>query len=79
MTLNDFLMVYGDVRYEGDPETDYFHGNHFISIKGYCEETCQQFVMTANWYNTIKNKAIKRWQTIGGGIYPVEICIELER
>ena len=78
MTLNDILTRYGDVRHTGDPETDHFFGNDLISIDGFCEEYHQEDVMTSDWYNAIMNKTIKRWQTIGGGMYPVEICIELD-
>lgn len=73
MTLHDFLIHYGDV-YE---EECFYGGNDCISIHGYCEEWSQESVMTSEWYQNIKNKAIKKWQTIGGWMYRVEICITL--
>lgn len=73
MTLHDFLNSYGDV----DENENFYGGNHCISIDGYCEECDQREVMMAKWYNAIKNKHIKRWQTIGGGAYKIEICIDL--
>ncbi len=66
MLLDEFISTYG----EG-------YGNDLISIKGFCEEWSQEDVMSAKWYEGIKERTIKRWQTIGGGVYPVEICIEL--
>lgn len=33
--------------------------------------------MTVSWYKAIRNNKIKRWQTISGDIYKVEICIIL--
>ena len=67
MILNEFIKTYG-----------LGCGNDLISIKGYCEEYVQDDVISADWYDKIKYKQIKRWQTIGGGMYPVEICIELD-
>lgn len=67
MILNEFIKTYG-----------LGCGNDLISIKGYCEEYCQDDVISAEWYDKIKYKVIKRWQTIGGGMYPVEICIQLD-
>lgn len=71
MTLYEFIRTYG----EGDGEG---YGNDLISIEGYCEEYMQDEVISAEWYDKIKYKVIKRWQTIGGGMYPVEICIQLD-
>ena len=71
MTLYEFIRTYG----EGDGEG---YGNNLISIEGYCEEYMQDEVISAEWYDKIKYKVIKRWQTIGGGMYPVEICIQLD-
>lgn len=67
MTLYEFISTYGNG-----------YGNDLISIKGYCEEYRQDDVISAEWYDKIKYKVIKRWQTIGGGMYPVEICIQLD-
>lgn len=67
MILNEFIKTYG-----------LGCGNDLISIEGYCEEYCQDDVISATWYDKIKYKVVKRWQTIGGGMYPIEICIELD-
>ena len=64
MTLHDFLSSYG--------------GNNCISIDGYCEEWSHESVMSAEWYEEIKDRTIGCWQTIGGGMYKVEICITLK-
>lgn len=74
MTLHNFLSTYGDI----DAEESFYGGNNCISIDGYCEEVSQEEIMTSDWYAEIKNKKIKRWQTIGGGMYEVEICITLD-
>lgn len=73
MTLHEFLITCGDV----DEEERFYGGNNCISIDGYCEELNQESVMTSKWYEKIKYKTIKKWQTIGGGIYKVEIYITL--
>ena len=67
MTLYEFISIYG----EG-------YGDDIISIEGYCEEWMQDDVISAEWYDKIKDKVIKRCQTTGGGMYPVEICIQLD-
>ena len=63
MTLSNFVNTYG--------------GNDLISIDKYCEECTKNEVLTSNWYKEIKGRTIESWQTIGGGIYPVEVCISL--
>ena len=63
MTLSNFVNTYG--------------GNDLISIDEYCEEYTKDEVLSANWYKEIKGRTIEMWQTIGGGIYPVELCISL--
>lgn len=74
MTLGNFLNTYG----ETDKKDGFYGGNHCISIKGYCEELSQEEIMVSNWYREIRKKSIKQWQTIGGGIYKVEIYITLK-
>lgn len=74
MKLHDFLITYGGI----DKEEGFYGGNDCISIDGYCEEWSQESVMTAEWYEEIKDRTIGRWQTIGGGMYKVEICITLK-
>lgn len=74
MTLHDFLSTYGEV-YE---EENFYGGNDCISIGKYCEELSHEEVMTADWYKDIKNREIKTWQTIGGGMEKIEIWIDLK-
>lgn len=74
MTLSNFLNTYGDI----DRANNFFGGNNCISIEGYCEECSQEEVMTSSWWKEIRNRTVKRWQTIGGGMYKVEICITLK-
>lgn len=74
MTLHEFLSMYGDTYHE----EKIYDGNDCISIDGYCKEWSQEEVMTFGWYEEIKDKTIKRWQTIGGGMYKTEICIFLD-
>lgn len=66
MLLGEFISTYGDG-----------YGNDLISIEGFCEEYSQEDVITAEWYESIRERTIKRWQTIGGDVNPVEICVEL--
>lgn len=74
MTLHEFLSIYGDTCHKDQ----IYDGNDYISIDRYCEEWKQEEVMTSEWYGEIKDKPIRKWQTIGGGIYETEICIFLD-
>lgn len=65
MTLQNFLR-----RYDGDDA---------VSIKGYCEEWRKEEVLTADWYKKIRRMSIDRWLILGGGMYKIEIWIELEQ
>lgn len=76
MTVQEFLQNYG--------------GNECVSIEGYCEEnewelsddnpnhykpTC---IAEEPWWNEVKDREIKEWNIIGGGMYKVELWIDLE-
>lgn len=52
-----------------------------FSILPYCEEYgCGiDDLMEEPWYEKIKNMEVKRVVTIGGGMYKVETCIELQK
>jgi len=51
-----------------------------FSILPYCEEYGDGLdsLKEESWYSEIKDRTVKRIATIGGGIYEVETCIELE-
>lgn len=74
MTLSNFLNTYGEVN----RTNNFFGENDCISIDGYCEECSQEEILTSAWWKEISNRIVKRWQTIGGGCYKVEICITLK-
>ena len=75
MTLDDMLKIYG---YKNNYEECEYYGNDVISIDGFCEEMSQTDIIKSSWYNDIKDRKIAWWQTIGGGMYKVEITIVLE-
>ncbi|MCM1506181.1 MAG: hypothetical protein NC177_03460 [Ruminococcus flavefaciens] len=66
MLLGEFMSTYG----EGE-------GNDLISIENFFGSCSQEEIMTSEVYESIKGRTIKSWQTIGGGAYPVEICVFL--
>ena len=55
-------------------------GTTCFSILPYCEEYGEglEELKKEPWYAEIKNRKVKRIVTIGGGMYKVETCIELE-
>lgn len=81
MTLEEFLLKYG--------------GNGCVSIEGYCEEASYDYYTEVDednpnhykptciakepWWNEVKDREIKRWNIIGGGMYKVELWIDLEK
>ena len=44
----------------------------------YCEEEEQETFMESGTYQKISDYTVKRFCVIGGGMYPVELCIEVE-
>lgn len=68
MTVQEFLQNYG--------------GNECVSIEGYCEEKHYDYKPTCiaeePWWNEVKDREIKEWNIIGGGMYKVELWIDLE-
>ena len=68
MTVQEFLQNYG--------------GNECVSIEGYCEEKHYDYFREADewelWWNEVKDREIKEWNIIGGGMYKVELWIDLE-
>lgn len=67
MTLEELMNVLDD-------------GTTCFSILPYCEEYRDgaDKLKEEPWYSKIKDREIKRIVTIGGGMYNVETCIELE-
>lgn len=56
-----------------------YDGNAIISIEGYCEEwLSDDNPKKESWWEEIKDRRVKSWGVIGGGIYKVEIMIKLE-
>lgn len=43
----------------------------------YCEEENQEDILDAEWFEKIAQREVKRFCVIGGGMYKVELCIEL--
>lgn len=50
-----------------------YGGNACISIDGYCEEANYDF------WTDVKDREIKNWNIIGGGMDKVELWINLEK
>ena len=44
----------------------------------YCEEVYQEVIVDAEWFKKIAQRKVKRFCVIGGGMYKVELCIELK-
>lgn len=67
MKLNELLRVMDD-------------GTTCFSINPYCEEYRDgiKSLKEEDWYQEIQDKNVKRIVTIGGGMYKVETCIEIE-
>lgn len=54
----------------------YDHENHEYEMT-YFEEEDQEMIMRSNIYKQIKDMQVDHFHVIGGGIYPVELCIYL--
>lgn len=71
----------GGSEYRNPDIKTILHFDEYISIRDNDEvchrDTPKDEVLTADWYKEIKDRTIERWQTIGGGIYSVEVCISL--
>lgn len=57
-----------------------YKGYACITIEDYCDEQSDDLYPIKNepWWNEVKDRKVKAWYIIGGGIYPVELDIELE-
>lgn len=65
MLLGEFMSTYDDACY-----------NDLIVIENFFSGSLEDFMKTEGYEIFIK-RTIKRWCVIGGGAYPVEICVEL--
>lgn len=75
MTLYEFLRLHeGGVACVSIAENE-------TSIKKqkiqYCEEENQEDILESEWFEKIANRRVKRFCVIGGGMYKVELCIEV--
>lgn len=86
ITLEDFIELYGGsacISIEGyceETRFDYYtipsdpdalsndNPNHY-------QPTCLQLTP---WWNEVKGRQVKRFNILGGGIYPLELYIDLE-
>lgn len=66
----DYLLIPTD--YYGDPDETLLSDDNPNHYKPSCLEKDE------DWFQEIKDCEIKHWNIIGGGIYPVELTIELE-
>lgn len=86
MTLEEFLLKYGGngcVSIEGyceEASYDYYtevdEDNLSDDNPNHCKPTC---IAKEPWWNEVKDREIKRWNIIGGGMYKVELWIDLEK
>ena len=75
MTLAEFLRLH-----EGGVACISISENETSALKPtkrYCEEEEQETIMESEWFEKIADYEVKRFCVIGGGIYPVELCIEV--
>lgn len=85
MTLEDFLQGYGGnvcVSIEGyceEESYDFYHDVEDWELSGdnpnHREQTC---IARESWWDEVKNRKIRLWNIIGGGVYKVELWIDLE-
>ena len=86
MTLEEFLLKYGGngcVSIEGyceEASYDYYtevdDDNLSDDNLNHYKPTC---IAKEPWWNKVKDREIKRWNIIGGGMYKVELWIDLEK
>ena len=80
MTLRNFLKLHQDgtatrcVSIHLVPYDDEKHGY----MKTYFEEADQEKIEASELFKEIRSKQVHHFNIIGGGMYPVELCIYLE-
>lgn len=83
ITLEQFLRMYGPsgnsgIYVDDDGEIEIVaYGNALVSIEGVCEEYQHEDVYRADWWHLYREYQVKSFQIIGGGEYPLELCIKL--
>lgn len=76
MKLREFLNMHdGGVAYDCISIAD---GVRSIK-KGhqYCEEENQEYILKSEWFEKIADREVVKFCIIGGGMYKVELCIEI--
>ncbi len=77
MTLNNFLNLGSNIECVSVHQLPYKHGNHCYA-KTYFEETHPEEMKESEIFREIKNFQVDSFSIIGGGMYPVELCIYLK-
>lgn len=80
MTLKNFLKLHQDgtaIRCVSIHLLPYDHENHGYT-KTYFEEADQREIKESEIFKEIRSKQVHHFNIIGGGMYPVELCIYLE-
>lgn len=81
MTLEDFLLLHDGGCCQNCVsihQMPYDRENHGYT-KTYFEENSQGDIVASGIFGQIADKKVERFNIIGGGMYPIELCIYLER
>lgn len=80
MTLRNFLKLHQNRTAMGCVSVHllpYDHQRHGYT-KTYFEEADQEAIEASELFKEIRGKQVHHFNIIGGGMYPVELCIYLE-
>lgn len=85
MTVEEFLQNYGGnecVSIKGYCEEEYYDNFREADEWELSDDNCNHYKPTCiakePWWNEVKDRKIKKWNIIGGGMYKVELWIDLE-
>jgi len=79
MTLNNFFKLnQGGGGVVSIHQLPYDYGSNRYS-KTYFEENYKEDILQSNEYSKIKSAQVDHFSIIGGGCYPVELCIFLRQ
>lgn len=80
MTLRNFLKLHkgGDAYVSIHKETTYNREMDIYTETYYFEEACQEDILESDTFKEIASKQVDQFCVIGGGAYPVELCISLK-
>jgi hypothetical protein len=80
MTLRNFLKLHQDGTAMGCVSVHLLPYDHEKNgyTKTYFEEDRQEKIETSELFKEIRGKQVHHFNIIGGGMYPVELCIYLE-